>query len=139
MRKTVFFLVLLLMPASLVFGSEYNYLEPEQFKEWIQKGKKMEIVDIQVPQEFQQHHFKGALETGAFPVKSSEEKKKLEVVVPNLKTTSKDIVIVCPRGGSGAKNSYEYLKENGIDEKRLFILKKGMQGWPYKELIVSTP
>jgi len=39
-------------------------------------------------------------------------------------------VVICPRGGGGAKNACDYLKEKEI-EKRIFILREGMQGWPY--------
>jgi rhodanese-related sulfurtransferase len=97
----------------------------------------MTIVDIQVPQEFQQHHFKGAVATGAFPAKSAADKLKLDAVLPRLSASRNDVVVVCPRGGGGAKNTYDYLKEKGIDEKRIFILREGMQGWPYKELAVA--
>lgn len=97
----------------------------------------MTIVDIQVPAEFKQHHFKGSVETGAYPVKSAADKQKLDAVMPKLSATQNDLVVICPRGGGGAKNTYDYLKEKGIDEKRIFILKEGMQGWPYKELAVG--
>jgi rhodanese-related sulfurtransferase len=96
----------------------------------------MTIVDIQVPGEFQQHHFKDALETNSYPVKSVDDKQKLDKVLPIIATKQNDVVVVCPRGGGGAKNTYDYLKEKGVDEKRIFILKEGMQGWPYKELTV---
>jgi len=72
----------------------------------------MAIVDIQLPVEFQKYHFKGALETGAYPVKSLEDKEKLGKVMPRLLASQKDVVIVCPRGGGGAKNTYDYLKPN---------------------------
>lgn len=113
----------------------YNYVEQDQFRLWLEKGKIMAIVDIQVPAEFKQHHFRDALETGAYPVKSAADKLKLDKVLPKLTANRDDVVVVCPRGGGGAKNTYDYLKEKGIDEKRIFILREGMQGWPYKELI----
>lgn len=42
---------------------DYNYVKPDQFRQWLEKGKDMTIVDIQVPAEFRKHHFKGAMET----------------------------------------------------------------------------
>jgi rhodanese-related sulfurtransferase len=130
-------MALLLGSAFTVAAGSYNYVEQAQFKQWLEKGKDMTIVDIQVPAEFKQHHFKTALETGAFPVKSASDKQKLDAVVPKLAAARNDVVVVCPRGGGGAKNTYDYLKSKGIDEKRIFILKEGMQGWPHKELTVA--
>jgi rhodanese-related sulfurtransferase len=137
MKQIMLLLTLLLASASLVMAGGYNYVEPDQFRQWLEKGKDMSIVDIQVPAEFQLHHFKGSLETNAFPVKSPEEKLKLDKILPLLSSSRNDVVVVCPRGGGGAKNTYDYLKERGINEKRIFILREGMQGWPYKELAVS--
>ena len=134
MKRTLLFSVALLFCAAPVFAAGYNYVVPEQFKQWLEKGKDLSIVDIQVPTEFQQHHFKGSLETNSYPVKSAADKQKLDTVLPKLSATQNDVVVICPRGGGGAKNTYDYLKEKGIDEKRIFILKGGMQGWPYKEL-----
>lgn len=137
MKRILLFALLLLGCANMVLAGGYNYVEQDQFRQWVENGKDMSIVDIQVPAEFQQHHFKGALETNSYPVKSAADKQKLDVVLPRLSTTGNDVVVVCPRGGGGAKNTYDYLKEKGIDEKRIFILKEGMQGWPYKELTVG--
>ena len=138
--KRIMVLTLLLVIGSIatVMAGGYNYVEAEQFRQWLEKGKDMAIVDIQVPAEFSQHHFKAALETGAYPVKSAADKQKLDAVIPRLSATQSDVVVVCPRGGGGAKNTYDYLKEKGISEKRIFILKEGMQGWPYKELAVAV-
>lgn len=138
MKRIMVMTALLLGYAFTAAAGSYNYVEQAQFKQWLEKGKDMAIVDIQVPAEFQQHHFKAALETGAFPVKSAADKQKLDAVVPKLAAAKNDVVVVCPRGGGGAKNTYDYLKEKGIDEKRIFILKEGMQGWPHKELAVSS-
>ena len=137
MKRIILVVMLLLACASPALAGGYNFVEPDQFRQWIDKGKEMAIVDIQVPAEFQQHHFKGALETNAYPVKSPDEKQKLDKILPNLSAAASDIVVVCPRGGGGAKNTVDYLKAKGVDEKRIFILRDGMQGWPYKELTVN--
>ena len=120
---------LLFCSAALAFG--YDYTPATEFKESLERGKPMVIVDIQIPAEFAQHHFRGALETGAFPAKTDAEKHRLDKVLPVIGTGNEPVVIVCPRGGGGAKNAYDYLKSRGIDEKRLHILENGMQGWPY--------
>lgn len=137
MKRIMIAMLLLLCSAFTAMAGGYNYVEQGQFRQWLEKGKDMAIVDIQVPAEFKQHHFNGALETGAYPVKSTADKQKLDAILPKLSTTQKDLVVICPRGGGGAKNTYDYLKEKGINEKRIFILKEGMLGWPYKELAVA--
>ena len=136
MKRIIAVAALLLCSATVSTAAEYNYVAPDQFKQWMEKGKDMSIVDIQVPAEFQQHHFKGSLETNSYPVKSASDKEKLDAVLPKLSATRNDVVVICPRGGGGAKNTYDYLKEKGINEKRIFILKEGMQGWPYNDLVV---
>jgi rhodanese-related sulfurtransferase len=138
MKRIMVLVLLLLVSASTVVAGGYNYVEPDQFRQWLEKGKDMTIVDIQVPAEFQKHHFKGSVETGAYPVKSQDDKQKLDAIVPRLSAGQNDVIVVCPRGGGGAKNTHDYLKDKGIDEKRIFILKEGMQGWPYKELTVGA-
>lgn len=137
MKRIIAVALLLLCSATVSMAAEYNYVAPDQFKQWMEKGKDMSIVDIQVPAEFQQHHFKGSLETNSYPVKSAADKQKLDAALPKLSATQNDVVVICPRGGGGAKNTYDYLKEKGIDEKRIYILKEGMQGWPYKELTMG--
>lgn len=130
---------LLCTMALTALAAGYSYVEPADFKKWLESGKTMKIVDIQTHDDFVSHHFTGSLETNAFPGKSSEDKKKLEKMLPRLTGGSEEIVVVCPRGGGGAKNTVDYLRENGIAEKRLIILKGGMQGWPYRELTVKGP
>jgi rhodanese-related sulfurtransferase len=137
MKQILMLMFLLFNCAANAIASGYNYVEQDQFKQWLEKGKDMSIVDIQVPAEFQKQHFKGSLETNAFPVKTTDEKQKLGKILPKLSSTRDDVVVVCPRGGGGAKNTFDYLKEKGISEKRIFILKEGMQGWQYKELTVG--
>ena len=137
MNRVLAAAALLFFTATFSLAASYNYVAPDQFKQWLEKGKDMSIVDIQVPAEYQQRHFKGSLETNSYPVKSADDKQKLDAILPKLAATKNDVVVICPRGGGGAKNTFDYLKEKGIDEKRIFILKEGMQGWPYKELTVG--
>jgi len=87
-----------------------------------------------VSAEYREHHFKGSLETNSYPVKSADDKQKLDTILPKLSSSQNDVVVICPRGGGCAKNTFDYLKEKGIDEKRIYILKEGMQGWPYKRV-----
>jgi rhodanese-related sulfurtransferase len=126
------------MLCSTVLASGYTYTGSKEFKASLENGRPMVIVDIQVPAEFARHHFKGALETDAFPAKSDSERAKLDKVLPIIAASSDDVVIVCPRGGGGAKNAYDYLKGKGVDEKRLRILEGGMQGWPYLALTLTS-
>jgi rhodanese-related sulfurtransferase len=136
-RSLVLLMLLIVGSTSIAMAGSYNYVDQDQFRQWLEKGKDMSLVDIQVPVEFRQHHFKDSLETNAYPVKTADDKQKLDRIVPMLSSTKTEVVVVCPRGGGGAKNTYDYLKEKGIDEKRIFILKEGMQGWPYKELTIA--
>jgi len=132
----------LVLAVSLVFlfttsAFAANYVKPEDFKKRLEAGKKLIIVDIQPAKDFEEHHFKGSIETNAFPAKTDEEKKRLDKVIPLIISSSDDVVIICPRGRSGASNTYEYLKSKGVPEKRLYILEGGIAGWPYKEMFIK--
>lgn len=134
-KYLVFTLSFLFFLTTAAFAA--NYVKPEEFKKWLETGKKMVIVDIQPAKEFEEHHFKGSIETNAFPAKTDEEKKRLDRVIPQIMSSKDDVVIICPRGRSGASNTYEYLKSKGVPEKRLYILEGGIEGWPYKEMFIK--
>lgn len=136
-RIAVLTVLLLVAFSAAAFAGGYNYVAPSEFKSWLETGKKVQIVDIQVPAEFQKQHFQGALETNAYPVKSTEEKQRLDKVLPQLAASQDEVVIICPRGGGGAKNTYDYLEDKGIPVARLKILEKGVEGWPYRDMLVS--
>ena len=133
MLKELVISALLLTSASLACAA--NYISPDELKLMIQQQKDVVIVDIQPFGEFEQHYLKGAIETNAFPAKSPEEKQRLDKTLPVINESSAPVIIICPRGGGGAKNSYEYLLTKGIPENRLLILKGGMAGWFYQELL----
>ncbi len=110
----------------------YNYITAEELSKRIQNGPSVILVDICPAAQFAKGHIPGAIETNAFPVKKDEEKARLDKAMPKINGSSDDVVILCPKGGMGAKNTYDYFKSKGVPEKRLLILKNGMAGWPYK-------
>ena len=133
MLKKLVISALLLTSASLACAA--NYISPDELKLMIQQQKDVVLVDIQPANEFEQHYLKGAIETNAFPAKSPDEKQRLDKTLPVISASSAPVVIICPRGGSGAKNSYEYFQAQGVPEDRLLILKGGIAGWPHQELL----
>ncbi|WP_320170514.1 rhodanese-like domain-containing protein [Maridesulfovibrio sp.] len=132
-----FMMLLMALTASVALAGDFNYISPADMKAKMEQGEPMLIVDIQVADEFAQHHLKGAVKTTAYPVKSDEDKAKLQDVLGKAKKDNLPVVIICPRGKGGAKRAYDYMKENGVDEGRLLILEDGQQGWPYPELLAK--
>jgi rhodanese-related sulfurtransferase len=137
MRKFVILCIALALVVPAAMAADYNFVETQEFKSWLENDRDMVIVDIQVPEEFTKSHFPGAMETNAYPVKSDEERIRLDQTLTEINATTAAVVIVCPRGGGGAQRTYDYLKQQGVAEERLFILAKGMEGWPHPEMCVT--
>ncbi len=114
-----------------------NYVKPDVFKQWLATNQDLIILDIQTAKDYGDHHFKGSIETNAFPAKSSDEKKRLDNVLPRIQGSKCNVVIICPMGKGGAVNTYDYLQSRGIPENRLFILEGGIVGWPYPNMLVK--
>lgn len=139
MKKSIGVLAILLFSVlNMAFLFEtFNYVKADEFKQWLDSGKAMVMVDIQVKDEFSLHHFKDSIETNAFPVETDEQRKMIDQAVTAAKEAGTDVVVICPRGGGGAKRCYSYLKDQGIAEEKLFILEGGVEKWPYKEMLLS--
>jgi rhodanese-related sulfurtransferase len=116
----------------------YNWVEPEQFKQWLEAKKPMILVDIQDKPSFAAHHFPGSIETNAFPTETDAERKRIDPAVAAFKKSGQEVVVLCPRGGGGAKRTYDYLKAQGVPEKKLFILTGGVDKWPYRTMLEAT-
>ncbi|MBU0959972.1 MAG: rhodanese-like domain-containing protein [Proteobacteria bacterium] len=129
--------LLCLLNVAAIF-EKFNYLEPDQFKQWLETSKPMVIVDIQDKASFAAHHFPGSIETNAFPVKTDAEQKQIDPAVAAYKASGNDVVVVCPRGGGGAKRCYSYLKSQGVPEDKLTILQGGVDNWPYRNMLISN-
>lgn len=128
-----FFLLLAalaLIPGLALAGDgPYNYISAAELEARLTANQPVNIVDIQVEEEFAQHHIKGATPTYAYPVKSDTDRAKLDAAVEQLKGNGDPVVVVCPRGAGGAKRTYDYLQQQGIAAERLLILEKGQEGW----------
>lgn len=131
-------LTALLVPnISLADEGKYNYISAADLETRLTANLPTNIVDIQVAEEFAQHHIKGATPTYAYPVKSDADRSKLEAVVAGLQANADPVVIVCPRGAGGAKRTHDYLSQQGIAAERLLILAKGQEGWACAPLTES--
>jgi len=133
---TAFMITIILVGSALADDdTSFNYMTADKVREKIETGQKMIILDIQVAEEFNRHHLKGAVATYAYPVKSDEDRAKLGEMFSQISSNGDPVVIVCPRGKGGAKRAYKYLSSKGISEERLYILENGQFGWPYSWLL----
>ncbi len=125
-------LTFIVVGSAFAMKEEFNYMSAASLNQAVQNGADVAIVDIQVADEFGEHHIKGAMETCAYPVKSQVEKDKLNPSIEKLKNSNQNIVIICPRGKGGAERTFKYFEQQGIPSYRLFILTDGQAGWPYE-------
>lgn len=121
----------------LAIAQQYNYIAPTELKQRLESGGKPILLDIQVESDYSKHHLPGAVPTYAYPAKTDAERAKLQPTVSQIMASKEDVIIVCPGGGSGAKNTVDYLKAQGVPESRMKILEKGQKGWPFPDLVKS--
>ncbi len=138
MKKIFMLLVMAVTFVSVsAWASSYRYISAADVKHQVETQENVLLLDIQVKEEFDQHHITGAVETTAYPVKSETDRGKLATILAQAKTSTEPIIIICPRGGGGAKRAYDYLKAQGVSEGRLMILEGGQAQWPYNELLAK--
>jgi rhodanese-related sulfurtransferase len=135
MRFLALVVSLLLLTANIALAESYNFITAKQLKEQMTAGKDMIIVDIQVEKEFKEHHLPGSVATYAYPVKTDSERAAIDQAIDTYNQTGKQVVIICPRGQGGAKRCYDYMKSKDVPEEKLTILEKGMEGWPYSDMV----
>ena len=114
-----------------------NYITPAKLKKMLDAKQEVIMVDIQPVADFAKQHLPGSIETNAFPAKSDEENGRLNKALPVINASKAPVIVLCPRGKSGAKNSYDYLQSKGVVENRLQILEGGIADWPYTEMFVK--
>ncbi len=114
---------------------QYQYYTAEQLKTAIENKDDIYLIDIQPKEDYDAHHIVGTVPTYAYPADTDDLRSKIDVTLDEINKTDKPIIVICPGGGGGAKNTIDYLTTKSVDAKRMFILEKGQKGWPYDELL----
>lgn len=130
MNKIILLLGVALLLSTSALAGDYQYISAADLQQQLASQQAGVLLDIQVENEYAEHHIPGAVATYAYPVKSAADRSKLEPLLAQVKNGAEPIVIICPRGGGGAKRTYDYLKEQGVAEPRLKILSGGQARWP---------
>ena len=120
-----------------ILGLAYNLMEAEDLKLRIDGKQPTILVDIQPKNAYNEHHFYGAIRTFAYPAKTETDTESLVQAVRMYESTGNEVVIIGPRGGRPEQRSLDFLVGRGIPEEKLFILKGGINGWPYKEMLLN--
>ncbi len=111
----------------------YNYISVEEFKARMDAGDRekglMAIVTTQTEEEYASGHIKEAFPTFARPLIFPWHYSRLDPFLEKVMDTSEDIILICPRGHSGAERPFDYFKREGIAEERMFILKDGQEAF----------
>ena len=134
LKRSFVLLTILFLAAGLAWADaagDYNFIPAQALQKRIQEKSPPIIIDICPAEQFAQGHIDGSIETNAYPVKTGAQKDRLAVYLSKIKESEDQVVIVCPRGAGGAKRAYDFYKANGVENNRLLILEKGMNGWPY--------
>jgi thiosulfate/3-mercaptopyruvate sulfurtransferase len=113
-----------------------QYVDAETFRDWL-LYKKAIVVDVQTYDGYLKMHFPGSLTTHAYPVTSPSQVKQVEAIIPTLMASNKPVVLVCFGGITGAPNARNLLVSRGVPNRRLYVLKGGSLGFPYKDMMVS--
>jgi rhodanese-related sulfurtransferase len=135
-KKLIYVLMGIMVFTGVAWASSaggYNYITAEGLERRIKQGPPIILIDICPVDRFAKGHIPGSIETNAYPSKTDEETARLDKVMSKIRASSDDVVIVCPSGAGGARNTVDYYKSKGVPEKRLLILEKGMGGWPYEK------
>jgi len=130
-------IVLFLSVAAPAGAVDSTSVDAAKFKAWMSNKKPMILADIQKKNSFQKHHFYGAVQTNASPVKTEEEKVRLDIIVRMFQKTGNDVVIIGSRGGASARRAANYLIDQGIPIDKIFILDGGVKHWPEQEMLLD--
>lgn len=125
-------------PEMLDVVPEYQYIEPADLKAKMDAGEELINLSVQTKENYRETgHLPGSIPTYAFPGNTAELREELGDVVDELKENDLPIYVMCHGGKTGALNAISYyVNEHGMDQTRFFIIKGGITGWPYKDMLV---
>ena len=130
-------LAALLLVSMPILSLAYSLMEAEDLKLRLDAKQPTILVDIQPKNAYNEHHFYGAIRTFAYPAKTETDTESLVQAVRMYESTGNEVVIIGPRGGRPEQRSLDFLVSRGIPEEKLFILKGGINSWPYKEMLLN--
>ncbi|MHB1348290.1 MAG: rhodanese-like domain-containing protein [Desulfobulbus sp.] len=138
-RKKFFFawLVSLVLAGMPGLALAYNLIEPDALKARIESKQPTILVDIQPKNAYNEHHFFGSVRTFAYPAKTDMDTNSLIQAVRLFESNGNEVVIIGPRGTRAEQRTVDFLASRGIPEDKLFILKGGINGWPYKNMLLN--
>jgi hypothetical protein len=112
---------------------EYNYIYPAELKARLDAGEieagTLTMVSSQTEEECATGFLPDAYLTYSRPLTSDDHFAKLDPFLDIAKNTEADIVIICPRGQSGATRPFDYFLELGINRDRMLILEGGQEAY----------
>jgi len=106
----------------------WQYMTAAELEAKLENGDPVIVLETRPDDMYNAGHIPGAYHVPAFPVDTEEKEQLLVDATANLGGDA-PIAIVCKTGNKGAKRAISVLIEAGIDEKRLFILEGGGEGW----------
>jgi rhodanese-related sulfurtransferase len=125
--------------ASAASAGGYNYITAQELEKRLKQGPPVILVDICPVDHFAEGHIPGSIETNAYPAKTAEEKARPDTVMPKIRSSSDDVVILCPKGGGGAKNTFDYCKSKGLSEKEVVDPGKRDGGMFFRNHFTDSP
>jgi len=112
---------------------EYNYISPAELKARLDAGEiaagTLTMVSSQTEEECATGYLPDAFLTYSRPLTSDDHFAKLDPFLSIAQDTEADIVIICPRGQSGATRPFDYFLEQGINRDRMLILEGGQEAY----------
>jgi rhodanese-related sulfurtransferase len=116
--------LLLLLFLLIVPTPGFSTTEPtichNELAAWMSSKKPLKIVDIQVADEFTEHHYDGSLPCGG-------NLRRLRKVSLRLRAGKEKIILVSTNGGADARQALETMVAAGVDRGRILILEGGME------------
>lgn len=105
------------------FKGEIELISPQQVYDAIYKDHTLQLIDVRTPEEFENHHLKGAQN---ICVTSDDFKEKVKVLDKN-----KPVYVYCYKGGRSAQAALQ-LKEMGFT--KIYDMDGGILLWEEQQL-----
>ena len=115
---------------------DYKYLSAEEVKQNMENLSNIRLIDLQAKRDWERFHILTSIPTHASPLRSKADKKKLKGKLDDFKEEESSIILIAKNDSNmEAERAYKFLLKEGFDQDRLYILKGGIEAWPFEELL----